>query len=88
MPKAHTTYQCEYCTLSFPTYLQCLEHECHEHLHITTLEYQQWQLLKDKARSAGHTVSHTKNRETEKEFDDAVEALIAFETKYNLSSSV
>lgn len=81
MPTLKHYYKCDYCTQKFPTYDACLQHECDEHIHISIDKYHQWQKLQDTVVRAGSTISHTKNEQTQKEFDDAVEALIKFENK-------
>ena len=43
---------------------------------------EKWHELKRRVESASYVISVSKNEETEKEYDIAVEELVAFEKKY------
>ena len=85
MPKPITRYQCNYCTDTYDNIHTCLEHECKEHLHITIDDYKTWEKLKTNVRYTACNVSNTKNQETEKAFDTAIQKLMEFEEQNHLT---
>ena len=84
MPQAVCHYKCIYCEQRFPTYNTCLEHECKEHLHISIEIYHEWEELKNAVARASHLVSTTKNAMTDHQFDETINALMAFEEKHHI----
>lgn len=81
--KKHIIYECETCGKQSENREEIMECEA-AHLGLTIAEKQEWESLKEHARYAGAVVSRTKNDETEKAFDEAVEALIAFEKEHSI----
>ena len=53
------------------------------HLGLTISEKQECESLKERVRYTGAVVGTTKNEQTDKVFDDAIEKLLAFEKKSN-----
>ena len=79
----HIIYECKTCGKKSENKENILECEA-AHLGLTIAEKQEWELLKERARYAGTVVSRTKNEETDKAFDEAVETLIAFEKDHGI----
>ena len=81
--KQYTVYVCETCGYESRDVEDMRKHEA-SHLGLTITEKQEWESLKDHVRYASSVVSRTKNEETDKAFDEAVEALIAFEKEHRI----
>lgn len=76
-------YQCSKCGKVSSEYDKILNCEL-QHLGLTKYQYLEWKKLKEQAEQAGRIVSHTKNSQTDKAFDDAIVALTGFMRKHNI----
>lgn len=83
--KQYMVYKCDYCDFKSNGFAETEKHEA-EHFGLTVEEFHHWNALKANAQSCGATISRTKNEETEKMFDDAIEKLIAFEKAHGIES--
>lgn len=81
--KQYTVYVCETCGYESKNCNEMREHEAF-HLRLTVKEMETYNALKSFARYMGSVVSNTNNEATRKMFDEAIEALIAFEKKYGI----
>ena len=81
--KQHIIFECETCGKQSENREEIMKCEA-AHLGLTIAEKQEWESLKERARYAGSVVSRTKNKETDKAFDEAVETLIAFEKEHGI----
>lgn len=82
-------YQCKHkgCTHLTADYNEALTHEAN-HYNIDLPTYQQWDLLKTKVnRLASNLLDHN-NDDSDKEYNDAVEKLIKFETDNGIGKKV
>lgn len=60
-----------------------MQHEA-DHLGLTVKEMEQYRALKSFAAYMGSFVSHTKNKVTDKKFDDAIQNLLDFEKEHGI----
>lgn len=81
--KRHIIYECETCGKRSEDREEIMKCEA-AHLKLTVQEKQEWESLKERARYAGSVVSRTKNEETDKAFDEAIKALLAFEKEHRI----
>lgn len=81
--KQHIIYECEKCGKKSKDKNEIIKCEA-AHLNLSEEEYQQWEELKQDVRYVSHIVSTCKNEQTNKEFDDAIAELLAFEKKHGL----
>lgn len=51
---------------------------------LTIAEKQEWKQLRDKVKLKSTIIYDSKNEETEKEFDDAVDELMTFEKMHGI----
>jgi len=81
--KNYTMYVCETCGYESKDAKEIMQHEA-DHLGLTVKEMEQYRALKSFASYMGSVVSHTKNGETDKVFDDAIQNLLDFEKKHGI----
>lgn len=81
--KQNIFYECEKCGKQSRDREEIMICEA-THFGLTVAEKQEWDKLKEKVRYKSAIVSSYKNEQTDKEFDDAIAELIAFEKKYGL----
>ena len=81
--KQHIIYECETCGKQSKDREEIMKCEA-SHLGLTIAEMQEWKRLKEDARHAGAVVSRTKNNETDKVFNEAIETLLAFEKEHRI----
>lgn len=77
-------YQCSECGKVSSEYDEILNCEL-QHLGLTKYQYLEWKKLKEQAEQAGRIVSHTKNSQTDKVFDEAIKALVNFEEQHKIT---
>ena len=82
--KQYIFYECEKCGKQSKDREEIMICEA-AHFGLTVAEKQEWEQLKEKVRYKSAIVSSCKNEQTDKEFDDAIVELLAFEKKYGLS---
>lgn len=85
--KRYTVYKCDYCDFESRDFKKAEKHEA-EHFGLTVEEFRHWKTLKANAQSMGTAVSGTKNEETERMFDEAVEKLLNFEKEHGIESII
>ena len=83
--KQHIIYECETCGKQSKDREEIMKCEA-SHLGLTIAEMQEWKRLKEDARHTGAVVGTTKNEQTDKAFDDAIEKLLAFEKEHGICS--
>lgn len=76
-------YECEKCGKQSKNREEIMICEA-AHLGLTVAEKKEWELLKEKVRYKSAIVSGCKNEQTDKEFDEAIAELMAFEKKYGI----
>lgn len=81
--KQYTVYVCETCGYESKNTKEVMQHEA-DHLGLTVKEAEQYRALKSFASYMGSVVSHTKNGETDKVFDDAIQNLSNFEKRHGI----
>ena len=81
--KQHIIYECETCGKQSKDREEIMKREA-THLGLTIAEKQEWESLKERVRYASAVVSSTKNEETDKAFDEAIETLLAFEKEHGI----
>lgn len=81
--KQHIIFECETCGKQSENREEIMKCEA-AHLGLTIAEKQEWESLKERARYAGVVVSRTKNEETDKAFNEAIETLLAFEKEHKI----
>ena len=81
--KQHIIFECETCGKQSENREEIMKCEA-AHLGLTITEKQEWESLKERVRYASSVVSRTKNEETDKAFDEAVETLLAFEKEHRI----
>lgn len=79
----YVMYECESCGKKSRDIRKVIECEA-SHLGLSLSEMQEWENLKENVKHKGMVVGQTKNRHTDKDFDEAVEKLLKFEKKHNL----
>lgn len=82
--KQYIVYVCETCGYKSKDAKEIMQHEAN-HLGLTVKEMEQYRMLKSFAAYMGSVVSHTKNKATDKAFDDAIQNLLDFEKKHGLT---
>lgn len=82
--KQYIIYECEKCGKQSRDREEIMICEA-AHFGLTVAEKQEWEQLKEKVRYKSAIVSSCKNEQTDKEFDDAIVELLAFEKKHELS---
>lgn len=80
-----TIFECEYCGKQSRNEDGIFEHEA-AHLGLSPIDKLEWDRLKEVVRHKSYIVSYCKNEQTEKDFDEAVEKLIAFERIHNIEA--
>lgn len=85
--KQHIIYECETCGKHSEDREEIMKCEA-AHLGLTIAEKQKWELLKERARYAGSVVSKTKNEQTDKAFDEAIEKLLMFEKEHRIRQNI
>lgn len=81
--KQYIIYECETCGKRSDDREEIMKCEA-AHLGLTISDKQEWESLKERVRYAGAVVNTTKNEETDKAFDEAIETLIAFEKEHGI----
>ena len=81
--KSYIMYECEKCGKTSKDLWEIKRCEA-SHYDLSKEEEKEWKKLKDAAEKAGVTIYYTKNSQTEKAFDDAIDALIQFEKEHNI----
>lgn len=81
--KQYIMYECEVCGKTSKNANEIIECEC-KHLGLTIEEKKEWEHLKEVVKHCSCVISHTKNEETERSYDEAIEALMQFEKKHNI----
>lgn len=81
--KSYTMYVCETCGFECDDGEMMMEHEA-SHLGLSIEEFEQYNALKSHARFMGRRIAISKNTNTEKAYDEAVERLVAFEKEHNI----
>ena len=81
--KQHIIFECETCGKQSENREEIMKCEV-AHLGLTISEKQEWESLKERVRYSSSVVSRTKNEETDKAFDEAVETLLAFEKEHRI----
>ena len=82
-----SVYKCEHCDYSTTDMRECLTHEA-GHYGLTLDEYDEWRSLHRTAADAGITVGYTRNEETSRLFDVAIENLVSFERTHSLTHKI
>lgn len=82
--KQYIIYECKTCGKKFENTEDCLRCEA-THLGLTIAEKKTYDFLKNRVEHAGYVVSVTKNEETDKAFDKAVNDLMAFEKEFGIN---
>lgn len=83
--KQYVVYVCETCGYKSKDRKEVMQHEA-MHLGLTVEEMEQYRALKSFAAYMGSVVSHTKNEETNKAFDEAILDLLYFEQEYGIET--
>ena len=81
--KQHVIYECKTCGKKSENREEILKCEA-VHLGLTIAEKKTYDFLKKRVEQAGYVVSRTKNEETDKAFDKAINELIAFEKEFGI----
>lgn len=81
--KQYVTYTCEKCNRESRNANEIIKCEA-AHLGLTTDESFRYNGLKEVVKRCSHMVSITKNEKTDKEFDDAIKEIIAFEKVHGI----
>lgn len=81
--KQYIIYECKTCGKKSENREDILECEA-AHLGLTIAEKKTYDFLKEMVEYAGSVVSRTKNEETDKAFDKAVNELLAFEKEFGI----
>ena len=81
--KQYTIYVCETCGYESKDAKEIMQHEA-DHLGLTVKEAEQYRALKSFAAYMGSIISYTKNGETYKIFNDAIQNLLNFEKKHGI----
>lgn len=81
--KTVVKYQCEGCRKIYDSPREAISCEA-GHYHLSVEDYDKWLALQKLAKEAGALNSITKNFNTDKAFDEAVDKLVAFEKEHNL----
>lgn len=76
-------YVCETCGYESKYANEVMQHEA-DHLGLTVKEMEQYRALKSFVAYMGSVVSHIKNVETDKAFDDAIQNLLNFEKMHGI----
>ena len=79
----HIIYECKTCRKKSENKEDILECEA-AHLGLTIAEKKTYDFLKDRVKNASSVVSRTKNEETDKAFNEAIETLLAFEKEHKI----
>lgn len=82
--RERTIYECEKCGKQSENRKVIEECEA-SHIGLTIEEVKEWKMLQEDARHKGVIVSITKNENTEKAFDKAINDLCKFEKKHKVS---
>ena len=81
--KQYAVYVCETCGYKSEDAKEIMQHEA-DHLGLTVKEMEQYRALKSFAAYMGSIISHTKNGETYKIFNDAIQNLLNFEKEHGI----
>ena len=79
----HIIYECKTCRKKSENKEDILECEA-AHLGLTIAEKKTYDFLKERVKYASSVVSRTKNEETDKAFNEAIEMLLAFEKEHRI----
>ena len=82
--KQHIIFECETCGKQSENREEIMKCEA-AHLGLTIAEKKTYDFLKDRVKNASLVVSRTKNEETNKAFDKAVNELLDFEKEFGKS---
>ena len=82
--KQHIIYECKTCRKKSENKEDILECEA-AHLGLTIAEKKTYDFLKDRVKNASSVVSITKNEETDKAFDKAINELMDFEKEFGIN---
>ena len=80
----HIIYECKTCRKKSENKEDILECEA-AHLGLTIAEKKTYDFLKERVKYASSVVSRTKNEETDKAFDKAVNELMDFEKEFGIN---
>lgn len=83
--KQYTVYVCETCSYKSRDAKEMKEHEA-EHLGLTVEEMDKYMDLKACAEFMGRVMSKTRNEDTIKKFNDAVQRLIDFGKEHGIKN--
>ena len=81
--KQHVIYECKTCGKKSENKEDILECEA-AHLGLTIAEKKTYDFLKDRVKNASSVISITKNEETDKAFDKAINELMDFEKEFGI----
>ena len=81
--KQYITFICEECKKESRDINEIKECEA-AHLGLTTIEKFRYDALKEIVRRCSYKVNVTKNEETDRQFDDAINEIIAFEKEHGI----
>lgn len=85
--KSYIMYECEKCGKTSKDLWEIKRCEA-SHYDLSKEEEKEWKILKAIVQKAGLTIHYTKNAQTEKEFDEAIKALIKFEKEHNIKHNL
>ena len=83
MMKQYTMCQCEYCDYESRSANAVDIHEA-EHFGLAVAKWHEYKAKKQHAVYTSHIILQTKNAETEKAFDEAIDDLLSFEKEHNI----
>lgn len=81
--KQYIIYECEDCGKQSKNREEIMKCEA-SHFGLTIAEMQEWKGLKEDVRHTGIIVGRTKNEQTDKAFDEAIEKLLVFEKQHGI----
>lgn len=82
--KQYIIYECETCGKQSKNKEKIIECEC-THVGLKVAEKKTYDFLKEKVKCAGRVVSITKNGETDREFNEAIDRLLEFEKLHGIN---
>lgn len=81
--KQYTVYVCETCGYKSEDAKEIMQHEA-DHLGLTVEEMEQYRALKSFVVYMSYVISYTKNKATDKAFNDAIQNLLDFEQEHGI----
>ncbi len=85
--KTYQIYECEICGKQSKNADEIIKCEC-THLGLTVEENREWEHLKNVVKHCSYVVSKMKKEESERSYDEAIEALLKFEKEHGLGKSL